>query len=175
MKKRTLALLLAAMMALGLLSACGSGTESAQSSAPAPASDTAEPPVSEPPAVPDTPQPPTSDLEGSTLEAEPEGYVYSGEWAEYPLCEPGEKTLTMWTEFPGFLTMVGIDTYTGCSVFNAAEEATGVSIEFHEVSMMNASEQFSLMCAGGDMYDIINGTGSYYGLHSGGCGGGDRH
>lgn len=165
MKKRTLALLLAAVMILGLLSACGSGTTD---SAPASASDVvAAPETTDAPTVPDAPEPPASTAEDSTLESSPEGYVYSGEWAEYPLCEPGEKTLTMWTEFPGFLTMVGIDSYTGCSVFNAAEAATGVSIEFHEVSMMNAAEQFSLMCAGGDMYDIINGTGSYYGTTAG--------
>lgn len=165
MKKRTLALLLAAVMILGLLSACGSGTTD---SAPASASDVvAAPETTDAPTVPDAPEPPASTTEDSTLESAPEGYIYSGEWAEYPLCEPGEKTLTMWTEFPGFLTMVGIDSYTGCSVFNAAEAATGVSIEFHEVSMMNAAEQFSLMCAGGDMYDIINGTGSYYGSTAG--------
>ena len=168
MKKRTLALLLAAVMVLGLLSACGGDAASTKDPVSAPASDTADQPeTTEAPAVPDAPEPPASDAEDSAVDAETAGYVYSGEWAEYPLCEPGEKTLTMWTEFPGFLTMVGIDSYTGCSVFNAAEEATGVSIEFHEVSMMNASEQFSLMCAGGDMYDIINGTGTYYGSTAG--------
>lgn len=100
------------------------------------------------------------------LEAE-EGYTYTGEWATYPLCEPGEQTLTMWCEFPGFLSMVGLNSYSECSVWDAAEEATGVHIEFTEVSMMNASEQFSLMCAANDMKDILGGVGSYYGSTAG--------
>lgn len=165
MKQRTLALLLAAVMVLGLLAGCAGGDHDQK---PAPAASTTDTPETEAPA-PTPASEPDSELsaqEASAVEAEPEDYVYSGEWATYPLCEPGEKTLTMWTEFPGFLAMVGIDTYTGCSVFNAAEEATGVTIEFHEVTMMNASDQFSLMCAGGDMYDIINGTGTYYGSTS---------
>lgn len=103
----------------------------------------------------------------SALESKPEDYAYTGEWAVYPLCAPGEKTLTMWCEFPGFLAMVGIDSYVGCSVFNAAEEATGVHINFTEVTMMNAADQFSLMCAANDMKDIIAGTGTYYGSTAG--------
>ena len=63
--------------------------------------------------------------------------------------------------------MVGIDSYNNCSVWDAAEQATGVHIEFTEVSMMNASEQFSLMCAANDMKDILGGAGSYYGSTAG--------
>ncbi len=174
MKKRTLALLLSVLLVIGLLAGCG-GTEPSAGSEPAPDSAASAPAEPEAPAAaPETPEPP----EGSAQEAaasaeepasqvEAEGYTYTGEWATYPLCEPGEKTLTMWCEFPGFLTMVGIDSYNGCSVFNAAEEATGVHIDFTEVSMMNASEQFSLMCAANDMKDILGGAGGYYGSTAG--------
>lgn len=164
MKKRTLALLLAAVMVLGLLAGCAGGEKDRE---PAPAESAADAPATEAPAPTPAAAP---DSEPSAAEAsavEAGGYVYSGEWATYPLCDPGEKTLTMWCEFPGFLAMVGIDSYNGCSVFNAAEEATGVHIDFTEVTMMNASDQFSLMCAANDMKDIIGGAGSYYGSTAG--------
>jgi putative aldouronate transport system substrate-binding protein len=159
-----LSALLVAGMLLGLLAGCGStaSTQEPASSAPETAQEaSAAEPAAEPetPAeAPETPEEPASQEESA---AEPEEYVYTGEWATYPL--EGDNTLTMWCEFPGFLSMVGIDSYKDCSVFAAAEEATGVHIEFTEVSMMNASEQFSLMCASGDMKDILGGTGSYYG------------
>lgn len=170
MKKKFLALLLAAGMILGLLAGCGGKTE-ASASVPASASDpevSAEAPTAPevPAEVPAAPEASAEESE-SALESKPEDYAYTGEWAVYPLCAPDEKTLTMWCEFPGFLAMVGIDSYVGCSVFNAAEEATGVHIDFTEVTMMNAADQFSLMCAANDMKDIIAGTGTYYGSTAG--------
>ena len=168
MKKRMLAMLLAMCMLIALLTACGgsaapadSAKESAAEEVPAAPETEAEAPQEEPAEEAE------ASGEASQVEAVPEGYVYSGEWASYPLCDVGSETLTMWCEFPGFLTMVGIDSYNGCSVFNAAEEATGVHIEFTEVSMMNANEQFSLMCASGDMKDILGGVGGYYGSTAG--------
>ena len=163
MKKKILAMLLAAGMLVGLLAGCGGGTtESAKTSeSEPPASNQAEAPVTEEQSAAPAQEPASDQEEASTLETD-EGYVYTGEWASYPLCDPGTKTLTMWCEFPGSLSMVGIDSYQDCSVFNAAEEATGVHIEFTEVSMMNASEQFSLLCAANDMKDIMGGGGSYY-------------
>ena len=167
MKKRILALLLSALMALSLLAGCGG--KSGDSAAVTSEKETAPPAVTtaqetEPSEAPD-PAPQDSAQETSTLEEE--GFTYTGQWASYPLCDPGSKTLTMWCEFPGFLTMVGIDSYNNCSVWDAAEQATGVHIEFTEVSMMNASEQFSLMCAANDMKDILGGAGSYYGSTAG--------
>ena len=81
MKHKTLALLLAAVMLLGLLAGCG-GTNAA-SSAPAPQEPSAAEPAAEPeaPAEPDTPTEPEAPVqEESTLEepAEPEGYTYTG-------------------------------------------------------------------------------------------------
>lgn len=153
---------------VGLLAGCGGGTtESTKTSeSEPPASTQAEAPVTEEQSAAPAQEPASDQEEASTLEAD-EDYVYTGEWASYPLCDPGTKTLTMWCEFPGFLSMVGIDSYQDCSVFNAAEEATGVHIEFTEVSMMNASEQFSLLCAANDMKDIMGGVGSYYGSTAG--------
>ncbi|MCI5977304.1 MAG: hypothetical protein MRZ18_08165, partial [Clostridiales bacterium] len=161
MKKKILAMLLATGMLVGLLAGCGGGTtESAKTSeSETPASNQAEAPVTEEQSAAPAQEPASDQEEASTLEAD-EGYVYTGEWASYPLCDPGTKTLTMRCEFPGFLSMVGIDSYQDCSVFNAAEAATGVHIEFTEVSMMNASEQFSLLCAANDMKDIMGGVGS---------------
>lgn len=162
MKKKTLALLLCLTMVFGLLAGCGSTQEAPVSSAP---ESVAEAPAPEPEAAPAEPD--TLEAEGSLAEEvsavpeEPQGYVYEGEWATYPI--DGDKTLTMWCEFPGFLAMVGIDSYVGSSVWEEAERVTGVHIEFTEVSMMTATELFSLMCAANDMKDIIGGASTYYG------------
>lgn len=163
MKKRTLALLLSTAMVLGLLAGCGGKApdNTASASAPVAASETPATETEKPAA------PAPASVDSAMSAPETEEFVYEGEWASYPLCDPGTKTLTMWCEFPGFLTMVGIDSYNNCSVWDAAEQATGVHIEFTEVSMMNASEQFSLMCAANDMKDILGGTGSYYGSTAG--------
>ncbi len=163
MKKRTLALLLSTAMVLGLLAGCGGKApdNTASASAPVAASETPATETEKPAA------PVPASVDSAMSAPETEEFVYEGEWASYPLCDPGTKTLTMWCEFPGFLTMVGIDSYNNCSVWDAAEQATGVHIEFTEVSMMNASEQFSLMCAANDMKDILGGAGSYYGSTAG--------
>ena len=172
MKTKVLALLLAALMLVGLLAGCGGSAAPAASEASAPQEGSAE----GAPAEEATPaaEAPAAEEEASSLEAdsaeepaEPAGYEYTGEWAEYPLAEPGELNLTMWCEFPGFLNMVGLDSYNNMSVWKAAEEATGVHVDFTEVSMMNASEQFSLMCAANDMKDILGGATTYYGSSAG--------
>lgn len=125
MKKRLFALLLASLLLLGVLAGCGGEPEDSAPQDSAPAQSSVSQPEEELPAAPetpDTPEPAASDQEDSVLEAEPEGCTYTGEWATYPL--EGDNTLTMWCEFPGFLNMGGIDSYNGCSVFAAAEEAT---------------------------------------------------
>ena len=173
MKTKVLALLLAALMLVGLLAGCGGSAAPAASEASAPQEGSAEGAAPAEEAAPAA-EAPAAEEEASSLEAgsaeepaEPAGYEYTGEWAEYPLAEPGELNLTMWCEFPGFLNMVGLDSYNNMSVWKAAEEATGVHVDFTEVSMMNASEQFSLMCAANDMKDILGGATTYYGSSAG--------
>lgn len=168
MKKKILAMLLATGMLVGLAGRLRRRHHGKckTSESEAPASNQAEAPVTEEQSAAPAQEPASDQEEASTLETD-EGYVYTGEWASYPLCDPGTKTLTMWCEFPGFLSMVGIDSYQDCSVFNAAEQATGIHLELSEVSMMNAAEQFSLLCAANDMKDIMGGVGSYYGSTAG--------
>lgn len=169
--KKTLAILLALCMLLSMMTACGNAAPAASAPKDAPEASVpdaeADEDAEEPEEAPAAPQEAPEETDSTLEEAAPQGYQYTGEWATYPLCDPGSETLTMWCEFPGFLTMVGIDSYNGCSVFNAAEEATGVHVDFTEVSMMNAAEQFSLMCASGDMKDILGGVGGYYGSTAG--------
>ncbi len=99
-----------------------------------------------------------------TLDTEEEtAYVFEGVWAQYPLCETGTVTLTMWCEFPGFLAMIGLESYADFTTFAAAEEATGVHIEFTEISQTAQAELFSLMCASGDYDDLLSGAVSLYG------------
>lgn len=166
MKLRTLALLLAVVMVLGLMAGCGgSATSAAPADAPASEADAPEAGAPEAPAAPaeeGSAAEVGSAAEEIAAEPEDEGYVYTGEWATYPI--DGNPTLTMWCEYPGFLAMVGLgNTYVGFSTWAAAEEATGVHIEFTEVGMDNAAEQFSLMCAANDMKDLLDSVGSYYG------------
>jgi len=93
MKKKILAMLLAAGMLVGLLAGCGGGTtESAKTSeSEPPASNQAEAPVTEEQSAAPAQEPASDQEEASALEAE-EDYVYTGEWASYPLCDPGTKT-----------------------------------------------------------------------------------
>ena len=107
--KKTLSLLLAVLLVFSLLAGCGGAAAPAPaSSAEAPASEAApEPETAETAETAPEPEAVSAEEPASTLEeppAEPEGYEYTGEWAEYPLAEPGELSLTMWCEFPGFLS-----------------------------------------------------------------------
>ena len=162
--KKLFSLMLALALVMGLMAGCGN--ESTTPAASAGSAETAAPETQTNDDAQDTEQAAASsdmEEEGSAVEAGESGYTYEGEWAEYPLCDDGAETLTMWCEFPGFLAMVGINSYNEFTTFAAAQEATGVKIEFTEVSMTNANELFSLMCASGDMKDLISGAVNYYG------------
>lgn len=156
MKQKMLALLLALTMLAAVLTGCGdsaSGAEPAES-APEPTAAVSPAPETE---TPETPAP---------AEEEAETSEDSGEASEpavtisYPL-EGEDLRLSVFTSFPGNLTsyMESFDDHPG---FQAAEEATGVSIEFTQVGMENAATQFELMVASDSFTDIVLGFGDMY-------------
>ena len=162
MKRTFLSVLLVLSMLLALCSGCGN---IAASSAPAaePADDAVS--ASEP-AVPAeeltaaaeasaAEETPASDAEEvSAEEAAPEVTI------SYPL-EGDDLELSYFVSFPGNLAtyMESFDVHPG---FMAAQEATGVKIQFNAPSMENAFTQFELMVAADDFEDIVGGFGDMY-------------
>lgn len=163
-KTKFLALLLAmAMLITCGLAACGdTGASSVAESAPAPAEESA---VAEAPASDDAaPAAPTNDVvaadstvegnEGATVavtESDP-FEAMAEEFITYPL-EGDNNTITMWYYIPPYQDFM--DSNYSFNALAAAEAATGVKLEFTEVSAASASEQFNLMVSGGDYCDLM--------------------
>ena len=162
---KILSLLLALVMVLGL-AACGGEASVAESTAAeavassAPAEETVEeaPVAEEAPAEEAAPADSAAEeapAEGNSQEAETQGDPYAAmdeEYITYPL-EGDDLSISMWYYIPGYT-----DFCTSNNDFAAlpyAEEATGVKLDFTEVSDSSASEQFNLMIAAGDMCDLI--------------------
>lgn len=161
-RTKYLALLLTLTMLLGLFSACGgansaveaSASESASEAAPeeaaAAASEpepaAAESPASEEPAEESDAEQGGADTAGDPMEAMAEEFI------TYPL-EGEDNTITMWYYIPPYVEFV--DSNNNFNAIPVAEEATGVHIEFTEVSSTTASETFNLMIASGDTTDLL--------------------
>ena len=167
MKKKLLALLLTAALALTILSGCGSKTESASgSSAASPAPDSA-------PAAVSTPETTPQEEEASAAEAsipEEEEEVVEGpvagdkdfDWSVFEPLSEESVTLTMFYTQPPPLAAI-MDSPTDMSLlYQKFEEITNVHIDFQMVNMMDASTTFTLMIASGDYCDITNDALNYY-------------
>jgi putative aldouronate transport system substrate-binding protein len=164
-----LAMLLVLSMIAGLFCACGSGSSSTADTTDTTASaasveETEEPQeeaeeaqASEPASAAEEVVALGSDEEGTAgqtvavtvgdpVEAMAEEYI------SYPL-EGEDNTITMWYYIPGYSDFV--DSNVNFNALAAAEEATGVKLDFVEVPSSAASTTFSLMIAGGDMCDLI--------------------
>lgn len=165
MKKKLLALLLTAAMALTLLSGCGSKTESATSSAASSTPDTAPASVSAPET---TPQEEASVVEASIPQEEEEvieGPVAGDKDFDWSVFEPLSEepvTLTMFYTQPPPLAAIMDSPNDMSLLYQKFEEITNVHIDFQMVNMMDAATTFTLMIAGGDYCDIINDTLNYY-------------
>lgn len=166
---KILALILAMVMVFGLMAGCGSTTAStteASSAAPAESTETVQ---EEAPAVEETVVAADSTIEGNEgatvavttgdpFEAMAEEYI------AYPL--EGDNTISIWYYIPGYQDFM--DSNYSFNALPAAEAATGVKLEFKEVSSASASEQFNMMVAAGDYCDLLP-VMEYYG--SGGTSG----
>lgn len=159
MHKRICALMLALVLLLSVTACGGEGTSAAApASETVSAQETAPAPVSEP-----EPTEEPSVLEGaSVLEdtPEPPGPV------SLPLTD-GE-TFTFWVDgaAPFVTAYLGEgQSYNTAACTEYLEELTGVHIEYKEVNMFSAAEEFSLMVASNDYTDMIS---NFANLYSGG-------
>lgn len=176
MKKytRLLAALLALVMILSLMTACGGSaasdavTETSDVSA-VEASDAEE--ADEDAELASEAEETEEETELSAEEAEePEEEVPDGpvagdkdfDWSVFePLAEE-QTTLTMFYTQPPPLAAI-MDTPNDMSyLYQTFEEITNVHIDFQMVNMMDASTNFQLMIASGDYCDIINDALNYY-------------
>lgn len=154
--------LLSMFLAFALLSglcACGSGTQSvteqnATEEESAVASVESATTQQEPTKTPDSAAELESALEANKTVAETVEdpmEAMKGEYISYPL--EGDNTITMWYYIPGYQDFM--DSNYSFNALPAAEAATGVKLEFTEVSDQSAVELFNLMIAGGDIPDLI--------------------
>ena len=162
--KKTLAILLALAMMVGLFAACGNSAATAASSATESAAESVEETAEEAPAE----EAPAANVAAVTVDSSFEGETTDGqtvavtvgdpteamaeEYITYPLAEDVD-TITMWYYIPGYQDYM--DSNFSFNALPAAEEATGIHIEFTEVSDSSASTNFNLMVASGDMCDLI--------------------
>ena len=167
-KKNLLALLLALCLCLGLLAGCGnSGVASATEASGIESAAEEEAPAEEAPAEEEAPaaeEAPAVDYvaadssvegnDGATVAvtvADP-FEAMAEEYISYPL-EEAVDTISMWYYIPGYQDFM--DSNYSFNALKTAEEATGIKLEFVEVSDSSAATQFNLMVAGGDMTDLI--------------------
>ena len=154
--RKNLFSLLALLLTISLLAACGSGpaavpAESAASTPDGPA-ETAEAPAPT--------EPETSTVEVSAGEV-PEEPVYT---VSYPLTDtPVSLSLLHASPMLGPLTgRAGVDSYGDVAGIQKAGEATGVEIVWNEMTMFTASEEFNLVVVSGDYPDMLSSVTAYY-------------
>jgi putative aldouronate transport system substrate-binding protein len=182
--KKSLSLLLALTMVLGLLAGCGSTGSSAESAtAPEAPSTEAAASVEETPAAAPAQstveEPEASLAEDSSVEPEEEAPIEYATMAEkyaamsnettdfykdledgvgteisYPLNDA--STLTMWRVFSSFIWSGLMESYADMPTLPLIEEATGVTMQFIECSDSASSEQFNLTIASGDYPDLMS-------------------
>ena len=160
MKKRVMTLLLAAVMLLSVLSACGASGSSNASESQAVSGTDSVPEVSETaPAAPEqTAEPAGSEMEaeGSKIEVTEPEEAFT---VEYPLCEEGEVTLSVFMPMAGFIPLVipnvAYDGFDKCRGIMELERATGVDLEWTLIDQDSYAEQFSIMLATGDYPDYL--------------------
>ena len=158
MKKRksALALLMSILMLASLFTGCGS--EQSAASEPVSVSDhyTAEPSSVQPESESSQPDEPIASIpEASSAEeseAEPE------EAADPALPYADDAALSLWTSAPNMMgpaSVLGISSYADFSTTQYAEELTGISINWIEVTYETMSEQFNILVASGDSPDLM--------------------
>lgn len=157
--KRWISLLLVLTLLAALLTACGTGTTSATSEAPA-ASGTkaseAAPEASEQTEVASAVEP-----ESKMESAAPETTEPQLEEVALPLFDE-TRTYTMWTMLPFFMNGLVSDMATDINNMKLLQENCNAKLEVTAVGDSVVSEQFNLMVSSGDYTDIISDGVSHY-------------
>lgn len=150
---RLAALLMAVAMLLSCMSGCGK--DDAVSSVPASETASEQAPTHPSEAAP-TPEAENSAVEAASVEEET---VALGT-VTYPL-EANGATLTYWLPWMPALSQC-YSNYSEHPAYAAAEEYTGVPVEYISCSMESAATEFNLMIASGSSYDILSSAATYY-------------
>ena len=150
---RLAALLMAAAMLLSCMSGCGN--DDAVSSAPTSETVSEQAPTQPSEAAP-APEEENSTVEAASAEEET---VELGT-VTYPL-EANGATLTYWLPWLPALSQC-YSNYSEHPAYAAAEEYTGVPVEYISCSMESAATEFNLMIASGSSYDILSSAATYY-------------
>lgn len=154
---RLCALILLVAMLLTMMAGCGGDSSSGVSQAdqtPAAASAASEDQALQTTAPPAEAS--DSALETSTAEI-PEPVLGS---VSYPLDSEG-VTLSYWLPWMPALSQC-YSTYLDHPAYAAAEEYTGIPVEYISCSMESAATEFNLMMASGSTYDILSSAATFY-------------
>jgi putative aldouronate transport system substrate-binding protein len=156
MKKRLLALLLAMCLLCGLMAACGSSSSSTTTT-------TTEETAS---ASDDSTQADATEATAAETETASEAPAATEEAAasEEPATTKLSEdliTLTYWQAWPPFLS--SISEPQDAAMFAELQEILNVKLEITAVDTETSSEKLSLMCASGEMTDMIQGMKNYSG------------
>ena len=157
--KRGISLLLVLTLLAAILTACGTGTTSAASEAPAASETKASEPAPEAPeqAAAASASEPESEMESAAPET-PEPQL---EEVALPLFDE-TRTYTMWTMLPFFMNGLVSDMATDINNMKLLQENCNVKLEVTAVGDSVVSEQFNLMVSSGDYTDIISDGVSHY-------------
>ena len=157
-KKSFLALILAISMLLGLLAGCGGdAAESAVASSAAeeaPASVAAEPETEEPPTEASAAEPPVSIVDEPVIEVptSPEAYYACEETTE----------ISILFQYPAFFQAFFPEGWVTSEFWTALGEKTNTTYTLREVSNIEWTENVNLLCAAGDLPDVVTNLGSVY-------------
>lgn len=154
MKNRMLSLLTIIALLLAL-TACGSPASSTEASISASSTEEsralAETPDETQASTQTTPEKIEDSVESSTeITAEEDRAAI-----EYPIAENGE-TLSIFMAYPGGPPCV-LESWADYTLFDVAQEATGVALDWHEVAMPVVADQLALLVASGDLTDLVVG------------------
>lgn len=147
MKKNLLCILLALAMILSL-TACG-GTSAPSASAEPSAAPVSEEPKAEAPVAAEPADVSVTEPVSSVVD-DPEEPVHE---VVYPMTDT-EITLSYWNLYMN--NLVGfLDNYNDHYLNDEVAEQTGVRLEWHDISMQPATENFNLVVASGDYLDFM--------------------
>ena len=161
--KKILAMVLSLCLCLGLMAGCGSNgstaSSGAQSAAPTAAADEGSTEENGTPAA-DAAAEGSVTLQEAAANAEATSYAkeifgddVQPEAVSYPV--DTDESLSLVATFPDPLFSSYPNAMADCSIYKAAEEATGIHVDFQGMSTSASNEQFNVMVASGSYPDLI--------------------